>query len=295
MYLTIFELWINLHSILSIWQLVSLLISLFILHFCSEKKRKPAWTDRILWKVKNPSEVASNEGEFHEEENLISVTLNDYVSHMSYGISDHKPVTGTFKLEVVPQLYCQEKVCFLNHNLCFILVIVKAANCFQVVCSQLKIAQVAIVAENNFKRITIRITCLTEFKFWFFSVDEASCLRSLGRAECWGWVECRSRCSHPLLCSAWIPQQCLGLDWALPGNAASPWLFSKAGKCGCRRSWRVSEPWFLLVQNPGKQLCPWLISVCMWILPHPVNSAKIIWVFIGIKCCRSCGKEFMQQ
>ncbi|KAL2297317.1 hypothetical protein Nmel_016616 [Mimus melanotis] len=68
----------------------------------SEKKRKPAWTDRILWKVKNLSEVASKEGEFPEEENLISVTLNNYVSHMSYGISDHKPVTGTFKLEMKP-------------------------------------------------------------------------------------------------------------------------------------------------------------------------------------------------
>lgn len=110
--------------------------------------------------MKNSSEAASQEGEFHEEENLISVTLNDYVSHMSYGISDHKPVTGTFKLEVVPQLYCQEKVCFtqccltaadfLNHNLCFILVIVKAANCFQGICSQLKTAQVAI-ENNNFK------------------------------------------------------------------------------------------------------------------------------------------------
>ncbi|XP_062362776.1 inositol polyphosphate 5-phosphatase K isoform X2 [Cinclus cinclus] len=68
----------------------------------SEKKRKPAWTDRILWKVKNLSEVASKEGEFPEEENLISVTLNNYVSHMSYGISDHKPVTATFKLEMKP-------------------------------------------------------------------------------------------------------------------------------------------------------------------------------------------------
>ncbi|XP_021406696.1 inositol polyphosphate 5-phosphatase K isoform X2 [Lonchura striata] len=68
----------------------------------SEKKRKPAWTDRILWKVKNLSEVASKEGEFPEEENPISVTLNSYVSHMSYGISDHKPVTGTFTLEMKP-------------------------------------------------------------------------------------------------------------------------------------------------------------------------------------------------
>ncbi|XP_077044705.1 inositol polyphosphate 5-phosphatase K isoform X1 [Agelaius phoeniceus] len=72
------------------------------LFWFNEKKRKPAWTDRILWKVKNLSEVASKEGEFPEEENQISVTLNNYVSHMSYGISDHKPVTGTFKLEMKP-------------------------------------------------------------------------------------------------------------------------------------------------------------------------------------------------
>nr|XP_030143937.3 inositol polyphosphate 5-phosphatase K isoform X1 [Taeniopygia guttata] len=72
------------------------------LFWFNEKKRKPAWTDRILWKVKNLSEVASKEGEFSEEENPISVTLNSYVSHMSYGISDHKPVTGTFMLEMKP-------------------------------------------------------------------------------------------------------------------------------------------------------------------------------------------------
>ncbi|XP_068066485.1 inositol polyphosphate 5-phosphatase K isoform X1 [Anomalospiza imberbis] len=72
------------------------------LFWFNEKKRKPAWTDRILWKEKNLGEVASKEGEFPEEENPISVTLNNYVSHMSYGISDHKPVTGTFKLEMKP-------------------------------------------------------------------------------------------------------------------------------------------------------------------------------------------------
>ncbi|KAM4760201.1 inositol polyphosphate 5-phosphatase K isoform 1-T1 [Cyanocitta cristata] len=72
------------------------------LFWFNEKKRKPAWTDRILWKVKNLCEVASKESEFSEEENPISVTLNNYVSHMSYGISDHKPVTGTFKLEMKP-------------------------------------------------------------------------------------------------------------------------------------------------------------------------------------------------
>lgn len=85
-----------------------MLISLFTLHFCSEKKRKPAWTDRILWKVKNNSET-SKEGEFPEEENSISISLTNYFSHMSYGISDHKPVTGTFKLEVCCPSYVVKK------------------------------------------------------------------------------------------------------------------------------------------------------------------------------------------
>ncbi|KAM6048227.1 inositol polyphosphate 5-phosphatase K isoform 2-T2 [Theristicus caerulescens] len=70
----------------------------------SEKKRKPAWTDRILWRVKNLCQHASKEGEFSEEEQTISVTLSNYISHMSYGISDHKPVTGTFGLELKPLL-----------------------------------------------------------------------------------------------------------------------------------------------------------------------------------------------
>ncbi|XP_053941102.1 inositol polyphosphate 5-phosphatase K isoform X2 [Cuculus canorus] len=70
----------------------------------SEKKRKPAWTDRILWRVKNLCQHASKEGEFSEEEQTISVTLNNYISHMSYGISDHKPVTGTFGLQLKPLL-----------------------------------------------------------------------------------------------------------------------------------------------------------------------------------------------
>ncbi|XP_074746042.1 inositol polyphosphate 5-phosphatase K isoform X3 [Strix uralensis] len=70
----------------------------------SEKKRKPAWTDRILWRVKNLCQHASKEDKFTEEEQTISVTLNNYISHMSYGISDHKPVTGTFGLELKPLL-----------------------------------------------------------------------------------------------------------------------------------------------------------------------------------------------
>ncbi|POI27117.1 hypothetical protein CIB84_009132 [Bambusicola thoracicus] len=70
----------------------------------SEKKRKPAWTDRILWRVKSLCQRASKEDDFSEEEQAISVTLNNYISHMSYGISDHKPVTGTFGIELKPLL-----------------------------------------------------------------------------------------------------------------------------------------------------------------------------------------------
>lgn len=69
----------------------------------SGKKRKPAWTDRILWRVKHLLHPASQAGEVHmEEAPAISVSLHSYDSHMSYGISDHKPVTGTFELEMKP-------------------------------------------------------------------------------------------------------------------------------------------------------------------------------------------------
>ncbi|XP_006891079.1 PREDICTED: inositol polyphosphate 5-phosphatase K [Elephantulus edwardii] len=68
----------------------------------SEKKRKPAWTDRILWRLKRqpqaklctPSPLAPH----------FSLSLRNYVSHMMYYISDHKPVTGTFDLEMKPLL-----------------------------------------------------------------------------------------------------------------------------------------------------------------------------------------------
>ncbi|XP_019401416.1 PREDICTED: inositol polyphosphate 5-phosphatase K isoform X2 [Crocodylus porosus] len=68
----------------------------------SGKKRKPAWTDRILWRVKNLCSYVLKEGELPQKEQAVSVTLKNYISHMSYGISDHKPVTGTFGLEMKP-------------------------------------------------------------------------------------------------------------------------------------------------------------------------------------------------
>ncbi|MEE6469239.1 hypothetical protein FKM82_008548 [Ascaphus truei] len=66
------------------------------------KKRKPAWTDRILWKLKDGSETKPGESEGSEFEQILTVHLDKYTSHMNYGISDHKPVTGTFTLQVKP-------------------------------------------------------------------------------------------------------------------------------------------------------------------------------------------------
>ncbi|KAG8450719.1 hypothetical protein GDO86_003117 [Hymenochirus boettgeri] len=70
----------------------------------SNKKRKPAWTDRILWKLKDVSgsEAKDTESDF---EQILKVTLEKYTSHMSYGISDHKPVTGAFTLQVISFMF----------------------------------------------------------------------------------------------------------------------------------------------------------------------------------------------
>ncbi|XP_066455764.1 inositol polyphosphate 5-phosphatase K isoform X2 [Eleutherodactylus coqui] len=68
----------------------------------SGKKRKPAWTDRILWKVKEDPEREPDEFPGSDFEHMLKVNLEKYASHMSYGISDHKPVTGTFTLQMKP-------------------------------------------------------------------------------------------------------------------------------------------------------------------------------------------------
>ncbi|KAG8002253.1 Inositol polyphosphate 5-phosphatase K [Nibea albiflora] len=79
----------------------------------SGKKRKPAWTDRILWrlrpKVPPPDEQDKNSVgldaktamQLEEEERYpLKITQDLYTNIMEYSISDHKPVVSVFTLEL---------------------------------------------------------------------------------------------------------------------------------------------------------------------------------------------------
>ncbi|XP_023651847.1 inositol polyphosphate 5-phosphatase K [Paramormyrops kingsleyae] len=66
----------------------------------SGKKRKPAWTDRILWRLRPASQlVAARRGLASGLTSGTRVTQYSYRSHMEYVISDHKPVSAIFTLQ----------------------------------------------------------------------------------------------------------------------------------------------------------------------------------------------------
>lgn len=53
-------------------------------------RRKPAWTDRILYKV----------GTNNYENITLKADQNTYKSHPDYMLSDHRPVTSEFNIKV---------------------------------------------------------------------------------------------------------------------------------------------------------------------------------------------------
>ncbi|XP_041643613.1 phosphatidylinositol 4,5-bisphosphate 5-phosphatase A [Cheilinus undulatus] len=69
----------------------------------SGKKRKPAWTDRILWRLRATAPAAAlsagKRGSMSGLTSGIKVTQHYYRSYMEYIVSDHKPVSSIFTLQ----------------------------------------------------------------------------------------------------------------------------------------------------------------------------------------------------
>ncbi|XP_073338271.1 inositol polyphosphate 5-phosphatase K-like [Pagrus major] len=79
----------------------------------SGKKRKPAWTDRILWRLRPKAppldeqdgsgvglDVKQLKQLEEDEEYPLKIRQDSYTSIMEYSISDHKPVVSIFTLEL---------------------------------------------------------------------------------------------------------------------------------------------------------------------------------------------------
>ena len=62
-----------------------------MVHFLSGKYRKPAWCDRVLWKV--------------AESKKDTAELESYSSSLRYLNSDHKPVIGVLMIDLKVKVF----------------------------------------------------------------------------------------------------------------------------------------------------------------------------------------------
>jgi inositol-1,4,5-trisphosphate 5-phosphatase len=63
----------------------------------SEKERKPAWTDRVLWKINEDQIEYLEDG---ERTSRLKVKCEEYTSIMEMRTSDHKPVLARMHIEL---------------------------------------------------------------------------------------------------------------------------------------------------------------------------------------------------
>lgn len=68
-------------------------------------RRRPAWTDRILYKVRTETFEGIN----------LNADQSSYKSHPNYILSDHKPVTSEFTIKV-NLLFFQNFIAILIFN-----------------------------------------------------------------------------------------------------------------------------------------------------------------------------------